>query len=140
MEIGSTQQTAELLGAAGASPTPGGDMGKEEFLKLLIAQLQNQDPLDPMDNTAMVAQLAQFSALEQMQNLNETFGSYHQESSLIQSLLLTGAMLRLQLKDGSEVTGMVESVRWDNEQTLIRLTDGNTYPMSDIVSMQQVTY
>jgi flagellar basal-body rod modification protein FlgD len=49
-----------------------GSMDKEAFLRLLVLQLQNQDPLDPMDNQAMLAQLAQFSSLEEMQNLNES--------------------------------------------------------------------
>ncbi len=47
-------------------------LGESDFLKLLTTQLQQQDPTQPMDNTAMVAQLAQFSALEQMTNVNTT--------------------------------------------------------------------
>ena len=43
---------------------------KNQFLKLLLTQLRYQDPLDPMDDTAMLAQQAQFASLEQMQNLN----------------------------------------------------------------------
>lgn len=45
-------------------------MGKDHFLKLLVAQIQNQDPLNPMDSTGFTAQLAQFSSLEQLQNVN----------------------------------------------------------------------
>ena len=44
---------------------------KDAFMKMLVAQLQNQDPMAPQDNQAMVAQLAQFSSLEQMQQLNQ---------------------------------------------------------------------
>lgn len=50
-------------------------LGKDDFLKLMIAQLQNQDPLNPMDNQAFVAQLAQFSNLEQLQQVNSGINS-----------------------------------------------------------------
>ena len=46
------------------------ELGKNDFLNLLVAQLENQDPLNPMDSTDFTAQLAQFSALEQMTNVN----------------------------------------------------------------------
>ena len=45
------------------------DLGKEAFLQLLVTQLQNQDPLDPQDNSSYIAELAQFSSLEQMTNV-----------------------------------------------------------------------
>ena len=47
-------------------------MGKDQFLKLLVAQMKNQDPESPMDGTQMAAQLAQFSTVEQLQNANTT--------------------------------------------------------------------
>jgi flagellar basal-body rod modification protein FlgD len=49
---------------------PSKDLGKDEFLKLLVAQLSNQDPLDPLKDADFVAQLAQFSSLEQLENMN----------------------------------------------------------------------
>ncbi|MCK4304566.1 MAG: hypothetical protein KAY24_10045 [Candidatus Eisenbacteria sp.] len=58
-------------------------MGKNEFLNLLVTQLRYQNPLDPMSNTEFVAQLAQFSSLEQIQNLNASFAD---QSALILSL------------------------------------------------------
>jgi len=51
------------------------DLDKDAFLRLLITQLQNQDPLDPMEDREFIAQMAQFSSLEQMQNLNKTLES-----------------------------------------------------------------
>ena len=52
------------------SDTKQNSLGKDDFLKMLVTQLQNQDPLKPMDDTAFVAQMAQFSTLEQMKNMN----------------------------------------------------------------------
>lgn len=53
---------------------PGEETDKDLFLKLLVAQMQNQDPLNPQDPTQYVTQLAQFNTLEQMQNLNDGMG------------------------------------------------------------------
>jgi len=55
-----------------AQPQGGDKMDKEAFLELMIAQLQNQNPLEPMDGTEYASQLAQFSSLEQLSNLNES--------------------------------------------------------------------
>ncbi|MEK7773025.1 MAG: flagellar hook capping FlgD N-terminal domain-containing protein [Deltaproteobacteria bacterium] len=66
-----------LLNASSASSTSSTSstsdtLGKDDFLTLLVTQLENQDPLEPMDNTEFVAQLAQFSSLEGITNLNTT--------------------------------------------------------------------
>jgi flagellar basal-body rod modification protein FlgD len=60
-------------GAAGATSVfgkPGGELGKDEFLQLLVTQLRYQDPLNPMQAEDFAAQLAQFSSLEQLMNAN----------------------------------------------------------------------
>ena len=57
------------------------DIGKSEFLKLLVAQLQNQDPLNPLQNEEFVAQLATFSSLEQLMSINKAVTTLASETS-----------------------------------------------------------
>lgn len=73
--------------------TSASTMGKDEFLKMMIAQLQHQDPLNPLDGTDFTAQLAQFSSLEQLTNMNtqlETLGLYQSSLNNAQSINLIG--------------------------------------------------
>lgn len=58
-------------------------MGKDDFLQLLVTQLQNQDPLSPMDSTGFTAQLAQFSSLEELQNINETLSGVGNSQTIL---------------------------------------------------------
>ena len=72
-------------------------LGKDDFLKLMITQLKYQDPLEPTDNTDFIAQMAQFSSLEQMQNMSQGFEnlaafqeSMLRESTVAQAINLIG--------------------------------------------------
>lgn len=69
--ISATTATATQFGAA-VKETKGDDLGKSDFLLLLVTQFKHQDPLNPMDDKEFVAQLSQFSSLEQLINLNSS--------------------------------------------------------------------
>lgn len=87
--------TANNAAAAGATPA----LGQDAFLKLLITQLKNQSPLNPQDNTAFVAQLAQFSSLQGIQNLNTTvsgLSSSLQSSQALQASALVGRTVEVE--------------------------------------------
>ena len=83
-----------IIGSSGSLQTlETSSMGKDDFLKMMIAQLQNQDPLNPLDGTDFTAQLAQFSSLEQLSNVNtqlETLGFYQSSLNNSQSISLIG--------------------------------------------------
>jgi flagellar basal-body rod modification protein FlgD len=72
----STASTAAAASTAASSTTSSGGIANEStFLTLLVAQLQNQDPMNPADSTQFVTQLAQFSSLEQLMNINTNVGN-----------------------------------------------------------------
>lgn len=73
--IQNTTNTATSAATTSATGSNKNILGKDAFMTMMIAQLKNQDPLNPMDGTAFLSQLAQFSSLEQMQNLNDTMTS-----------------------------------------------------------------
>jgi flagellar basal-body rod modification protein FlgD len=78
----------EQVGSRGGQTDSGASannkiMGKDDFLHLLVAQLECQDPLNPMDSTGFTAQLAQFSSLEQLQNVNIALGSIGSSQSIL---------------------------------------------------------
>ncbi|HVP39530.1 MAG TPA: flagellar hook capping FlgD N-terminal domain-containing protein, partial [Candidatus Saccharimonadales bacterium] len=79
-------------------------LGKDDFLKLLTAQLQHQDPLQPMDNTAFVAQLAQFSSLEQLQNMNSSLSTDILLNQSVNNSLATGLIGRNIVAKGDQIT------------------------------------
>ncbi len=89
------------------------ELGKDEFLQLLVTQMQYQDPLDPVSNEDMIANLAQFSALEQMTNLNESFeelSATMTQQNLVSASNLIGKNIYGTDTEGETVNGEVESI------------------------------
>lgn len=87
------------------------DLGKDDFLKLLITQLSNQDPTSPMENTEFIAQMAQFSSLEQMTNMNQEFAKMNSMLVSSQAVGTIGKTVDIKLGD-TKTTGVVEAVTY----------------------------
>ena len=91
------------------------DLGKDDFLKLLITQLSNQDPTSPMENTEFIAQMAQFSSLEQMTNMNQEFAKMNSMLVSSQAVGTIGKTVDITLGD-KKTTGVVEAVTYGANQ------------------------
>lgn len=105
------------------------ELGKDDFLRLLITQLQNQDPTSPMENTQFIAQMAQFSSLEQMTNMSTEFTKLANMLNSGEAVSLLGKSVEVASGESS-ISGVVEAVtRGTNPQVKV---NGMLYSMDQI--------
>ena len=114
----------------------GSTMDKEAFLKLLVAQMKYQDPLEPTSNTEFVSQYAQFSALEQMQNMSATL-------ELSRASTLVGQTVSVNTTDSTgrttTIQGMVDYVVYENNKAYVSI-EGNLYSLDDVYGVADTKY
>lgn len=107
-------------------------LGKEEFLKILITQLRHQDPLKPVEDKDFIAQMAQFSTLEQMQNMNREFSD-------MKALSLVGKMIYAEkdVENAAEiipVLGRVSKVSFLNGRMYLHVMN-NVIESGDVIQV-----
>ena len=104
----------------------------EDFLTLMVAQLKNQDFMNPMDDTAYITQLAQISSMQQMEEMN-----YNSKSTYVASLIgktVTAAKFNIK-GEVVEKTGPVEKVSLLDGEFVVYV-DGEAYDMNEIMTIQ----
>ncbi len=104
-------------------------LGKDDFLKLLITQLSNQDPTSPMEDTQFISQMAQFSSLEQMTNLNESFTKMSAMINSSQAATTLGRTVEIDIGD-TVTKGTVEATTMGESPQV--LVNGTYYDMAKI--------
>jgi flagellar basal-body rod modification protein FlgD len=112
--------TPTTTGATGATKTAGPTLGKDDFLKLLVGQLRNQDPMNPSSDTDFIGQMAQFSQLEQTTNMAGTNEKLAAQQDGARAVALLGRSVTYpDATTGVSTTGVVERVEWaDGQPTL----------------------
>ncbi|UTR15095.1 flagellar hook assembly protein FlgD [Salipaludibacillus sp. LMS25] len=102
-------------------------LDKDAFLKLLIVQLQNQDPLNPMEDKEFIAQMAQFSALEQMTNMNVNMQKFMeaQMNNFTSHSDLIGKQIEWTTSSGNKREGIVTSVMFKDGDVQVVVGDTN---------------
>jgi flagellar basal-body rod modification protein FlgD len=111
-----------------------------DYMKLLVTQLQNQDPMDPLDNKDMSAQLAQFSQLQQTENLNTSFTKVLDlvQRSYASSLIGKEVSFASQADDGTTQTstGPVEQVTLGDNETVLLTVNGQQIDLANVASIR----
>jgi flagellar basal-body rod modification protein FlgD len=122
--------------AGSSSAAQSSNIGIQDFLKILTTQLNNQDPLKPVDNQEFVAQIAQFATLEQSRQLNAKIDTLLSTQSSTQSVGLLGKTVDINV-GGQLVTGRVSALALDSGQPLLTVTTTAGAFQSD-VSLSQI--
>lgn len=132
-----TSNYQSALNGGSTAKTRSSALGKDEFLKLLMAQLQNQDPLKPADQQDFINQLAQFSQMEQTINLNKSITNMLNFTSFAQGASLIGKTVTAQDPDtGDPFTGRAQSVLMAQGVPYVRV-DGKPVKMDQILSVSE---
>ena len=134
MDISTLSAVNQLSSRATTQGTQGNQFSSDTFYKLLAAQLQYQDPMESMDNTQMILQMAQFATIEQMNNLNQQFTMFMEMSTVQDGAALVGKEVRIGLDDDKTITGVVNKVGFSSSGTLVEV-DGKYYDMWRIIEI-----
>lgn len=123
MNVGATNNVNGTNNNAVSNTSSSGNiLGKDDFLKLLITQLKSQDPLDPVDDKQFIAQMAQFSTLEQMQNMNKGMDVLR-ASNLIGKYVMT-----------NKLAGVVNGVEVANGNTML-IVGNSEVSLDDVIGI-----
>ncbi len=116
-------------------------MDKDLFLQILTTQLKNQDPTQPMEDREMITQMAQFSTLEQISNLNQAFNQFISSQQLDISRYSTMINKEVSWADevtGQPVSGVVKGIIQNNNQLYYQVNDQDV-PVGMIHSAKDIS-
>ena len=113
-------------------------LGQNEFLKLLVTQMRNQDPMKPVSDTEFIAQMAQFSSLEQTKTMSADITKLRQGNDFLQATNLLGKEVRLNLGDMAFTKGIVTDLNVKDGEARIIVGD-KTYTLDQVTSVSGET-
>jgi flagellar basal-body rod modification protein FlgD len=131
----------EATGKTGGASDAYSDIDIDEFLALMIAELQNQDPLDPMDNSEMVQQIGQIREIGATDQLTSTLSNLASSQELVTASSLIGQQVQGLAEDGSPIDGIIDRITVEtdsekNERSIKVHVDGKTMSIKNIREIQ----
>jgi len=133
-----TSNAAFAQALPGSERTPKQTLGQEDFLRLLAVQFATQDPLNPMDDTEFIAQMANFTSLETSAKLANDFERFADQTAVNAAQSLLGRTVTVGYGEEQSFSGIVSAVRNTSEGPLVTI-DGAEFPASDITRVELTT-
>lgn len=134
MSVSATSSTTNTSSTDRSASTGTTNLGKDDFLQLLVAEMRNQDPMNPMENKDMMAQLAQFNVLDQITHLSDALDHFMSVQELAEAGNLIGKQVEVTPTTGDPVSGTVSSASLVDGKVQIHIGDEN-YDLSLLTSI-----
>src|SRR3954468_5307321 len=110
-------------------------LNTDDFIKMMLTQLQNQDPLEPAKNQELLAQMSQIGQLQPSTQLQDTLKGLALQTQLGSAGNLIGKLVQGIDGNNDTVVGLVDSVRVENNEVFLELDNGKTLPMGNVMAI-----
>ncbi len=134
MEVSAVSSLSSATSAA-TGMLPDSAQVRMDFMSLFIAQVRNQNPMEPLSNEAMMTQLAQLSTLEEMQVMSENMAAVALGQQITQASSLIGTQVTFQ-GDGELLTGLVTGVLLDEGMPTLEVEGSYPLALSDVLRIE----
>lgn len=114
-------------------------LGQGDFLKLLVTQMTSQDPLNPQKDTDFIAQMAQFSALEQSKTMQADIARLRTQQEVLQASALLGQTVEVQVNSEIRAIGVVTAVRLENGVPKLVVGE-DAYDLTQVLTISRTMY
>lgn len=126
--------STDIYGSTNTRKQPVKTLDKDAFLQLFVTQLKNQDPMSPQDSNAFMAQMAQFSILEQLTNMNKEMTQLTQSQEVAEASTMLGKQVSVQTSDGV-VSGPVQKVTLTSDGVQV-FVNGTGYGLTQVTEIK----
>ncbi len=123
MTVSATEAVGFMSQPATENTSAPNEMDKDLFLKLMVAQMRNQDPMNPMDSAEFLAQSAQFTTLEKLEEVATSSAQAYAAQMAFGASTLAGKEVTYLDAEGAEATGTVDSVRFSATGPMLNIGD-----------------
>lgn len=134
-EIGNRAYSAVVSQNRSTTRGDGKELGRDNFMELLLLQLRSQDPMSPMDSSAMFNQMAQLSMLEQLWDIRDMLSESTTSQQLSQGATLIGREVEANSLSAGRVSGLVESVRMQSGSVWLQIGNAEVR-IDEVLSVQ----
>ena len=137
LTLTNTSSATSTSNASAVTTAANNELGKDAFLKLLIAELSNQDPTNPVEDREFISQMATFSTLEEMQNMNQTMETIA-ETNKFSAVSYIGKAIAFTNDEGKQIPALVKAVWFENGKTILDTTEGDV-PLEKVEGISEIS-